>query len=278
MQVTAQLEKCSRFAELHQQHSAWLIPNPWDVGSARVLQGLGFRALATTSSGFAYSLGRADGAVTLEEKLAHCRELAAATDIPLNADFENGFSDENATLRDNVLRLIETGIAGLSIEDFSRDKLTIYSKDEAADRLAVVMEAIQQSGIPVLLTARAENLIRGVDDPDDTLERLQAYSATGAHVLYSPGLTTLEQIQRFIAATDKPMNVLAPFVVGASVPQLADLGVTRVSTGGALNWAAVNPLITAGKEMLEQGSFNWLTGMAKGTQVQALLKKKPDAP
>ncbi|HAR91046.1 MAG TPA: 2-methylisocitrate lyase [Gammaproteobacteria bacterium] len=276
--MTAQLEKCSRFAELHQQHSAWLIPNPWDVGSARVLQGLGFGALATTSSGFAYTLGRADGAVTLEEKLAHCRELAAATDIPLNADFENGFSDENATLRDNVLRLIETGIAGLSIEDFSRDKLTIYSKDEAADRLAVVMEAIQQSGIPVLLTARAENLIRGVDDPDDTLERLQAYSATGAHVLYSPGLTTLEQIQRFIAATDKPMNVLAPFVVGASVPQLADLGVTRVSTGGALNWAAVNPLITAGKEMLEQGSFNWLTVMAKGTQVQALLKKKPDAP
>ena len=276
--MTAQLEKCSRFAELHQQHSAWLIPNPWDVGSARVLQGLGFGALATTSSGFAYTLGRADGAVSLEEKLAHCRELAAATDIPLNADFENGFSDENATLRDNVLRLIETGIAGLSIEDFSRDKLTIYSKDEAADRLAVVMEAIQQSGIPVLLTARAENLIRGVDDPDDTLERLQAYSATGAHVLYSPGLTTLEQIQRFIAATDKPMNVLAPFVVGASVPQLADLGVTRVSTGGALNWAAVNPLITAGKEMLEQGSFNWLTVMAKGTQVQALLKKKPDAP
>lgn len=276
--MTAQLEKCSRFAELHQQHSAWLIPNPWDVGSARVLQGLGFGALATTSSGFAYTLGRADGAVTLEEKLAHCRELAAATDIPLNADFENGFSDENATLRDNVLRLIETGIAGLSIEDFSRDKLTIYSKDEAADRLAVVMEAIQQSGIPVLLTARAENLIRGVDDPDDTLERLQAYSATGAHVLYSPGLTTLEQIQRFIAATDKPMNVSAPFVVGASVPQLADLGVTRVSTGGALNWAAVNPLITAGKEMLEQGSFNWLTVMAKGTQVQALLKKKPDAP
>ena len=276
--MTAQLEKCSRFAELHQQHSAWLIPNPWDVGSARVLQGLGFGALATTSSGFAYTLGRADGAVTLEEKLAHCRELAAATDIPLNADFENGFSDENATLRDNVLRLIETGIAGLSIEDFSRDKLTIYSKDEAVDRLAVVMEAIQQSGIPVLLTARAENLIRGVDDPDDTLERLQAYSATGAHVLYSPGLTTLEQIQRFIAATDKPMNVLAPFVVGASVPQLADLGVTRVSTGGALNWAAVNPLITAGKEMLEQGSFNWLTVMAKGTQVQALLKKKPDAP
>lgn len=276
--MTAQLEKCSRFAELHQQHSAWLIPNPWDVGSARVLQGLGFGALATTSSGFAYTLGRADGAVTLEEKLAHCRELAAATDIPLNADFQNGFSDENATLRDNVLRLIETGIAGLSIEDFSRDKLTIYSKDEAADRLAVVMEAIQQSGIPVLLTARAENLIRGVDDPDDTLERLQAYSATGAHVLYSPGLTTLEQIQRFIAATDKPMNVLAPFVVGASVPQLADLGVTRVSTGGALNWAAVNPLITAGKEMLEQGSFNWLTVMAKGTQVQALLKKKPDAP
>ena len=276
--MTAQLEKCSRFAELHQQHSAWLIPNPWDVGSARLLQGLGFEALATTSSGFAYTLGRADGAVTLEEKLSHCSDLAAATDIPLNVDFENGFTDENAKLRDNVLRLIETGIAGLSIEDFSRDRLTIYSKHEAADRLAVVMDAIQQSGIPVLLTARAENLIRGLEDPDDTLERLQAYSATGAHVIYSPGLTTLEQIQPFIAATDKPMNVLAPFVVGATVPQLADLGVTRVSTGGALNWSAVNPLISAGKEMLEQGSFNWLTGMAKGTEVQALLKKKPDAP
>ena len=274
--MTAQLSKCSRFAELHLQASAWLIPNPWDVGSARILQGLGFQALATTSSGFAYSLGRPDGAVTLEEKLEHCSQLAAAVDIPLNADFENGFSDNPAELRENVLRLIETGVAGFSIEDYSRDKLELYSKAEAVQRLGVVLDAVQEAGLPVLVTARAENLIRGVDDLDETLERLQAYSETGAQVLYSPGLSTIEQIRGFIEATDKPMNVLAPFVRGANISELAEAGVTRVSTGGALTWAAVNPLITAGKEMLELGSFQWLGSMAKGTEVQALLRQRPD--
>lgn len=270
--MTAQLDKCAVFAELHREQDAWLIPNPWDIGSARVLQGLGYQALATTSSGFAYTLGRADGSVTLEEKLTHCRELSAAVSIPLNADFENGFSDDSKTLQDNIRRLLETGVAGLSIEDFSRDEKRIYDFSEAVDRISVAVDVIKESGIPVLLTARAENLIRGSDDLEDTVRRLQAYTSAGADVLYAPGLMELRQVREVAAEVSLPLNVLAPFVRNASVPALSEAGATRISTGGALTWASLNPLLTAGKEMLGQGSFNWLRQMAKGTEIQGLLK------
>lgn len=271
--MTDQASKCAVFADLHGLENTWLIPNPWDVGSARVLQGLGYQALATTSSGFAYTLGRVDGTVSLDEKLAHCRQLAASTDIPLNADFENGFADDLASMQDNIRRLIETGIAGLSIEDYSRDQHRVYEKNEALDRIHAAVDTIKETGIKVLLTARAENLIRGVDDRDDTLERLQTYAAAGADVLYAPGLVEMEHVEGFVSATDKPLNVLAPFVRGATMEQFNAAGVCRVSTGGALTWASLAPLLNAGKEMQEQGSFQWLRAMAKGTEIQQLIEK-----
>lgn len=266
-----QQSKIESFSALHKAESTWLIPNPWDVGSARILQGLGYKALATTSSGFAFTLGRADGSVSLDEKLEHCRELSAAVNIPLNADFENGFSDNIPEMADNIKRLIETGVAGLSIEDYSRDKHLVYEISEAVDRVHAAVNAVKDSGIPVLLTARAENLIRGVEDRDDTLERLQAYSEAGADVLYAPGLVQMEHVKSFVDETDKPLNVLAPFVRNASMAQFNEAGVCRISTGGALTWATLNPLLTAGKEMLNDGTFSWQQHMAKGTEIQSLL-------
>lgn len=272
--MTDQASKCAVFADLHQSDATWVIPNPWDLGSARILQGLGFPALATTSSGFAFTLGRADGQVSLEEKLSHCRQLSEATSIPLNADFENGFSDDVAQMCDNIKQLIETGVAGLSIEDFSRDEKFVYELNEAVDRVHAAVETIRESGVPVLLTARAENLIRGVDDRDETLQRLQAYSEAGADVLYAPGLVEMEHVKEFADATDKPLNVLAPFVRNATMEQFNVAGVCRISTGGALAWASVNPLLNAGKEMLDEGSFNWLQQMAKGSEIQSLIKRQ----
>ena len=266
-----QLAKCAVFADLHKEENAWLIPNPWDIGSARVLQGLGYQALATTSSGFAYTLGRPDGSVSLEEKLNHCRELSAAVSIPLNADFENGFSDDVKAMQSNIERLLETGIAGLSIEDFSRDEKRVYDFSEAVDRIAAAVDVIKGSGIPVLLTARAENLIRGSDDLEDTVRRLQAYAHAGADVLYAPGLMELRQVREVAAVVSPPLNVLAPFIRNASVSEMSEAGAARISTGGALTWASLNPLLTAGREMLVQGSFNWLGQMARGTEIQALL-------
>ena len=267
-----QASKCAVFADLHRASTTWLIPNPWDVGSARLLQGLGYQALATTSSGFAFTLGRADGEVSLQEKLQHCTELCAATSIPVSADFENGFADDIPGLRENIKRLLETGIAGFSIEDYSRDQKLVYPLDQSIERIEAAVQTIRDSGVPVLLTARAENLIRGADDQEETLERLQAYAAAGADVLYAPGLVEMEHVQWFVEETDKPLNVLAPFVRGATMDQFNAAGVCRISTGGALAWAAVNPLLLAGKEMLEQGSFEWLKGMAKGTEIQSLLR------
>lgn len=270
--MTDQAGKCAVFADLHRESECWLIPNPWDVGSARVLQGLGFPALATTSSGFAYTLGRADGQVSLAEKLQHCKDLASATSVPVTADFENGFADDIPSLCDNIRRLIDTGIAGFSIEDYSRDQHLVYPTAQAVERIEAAVQTIRESGVPVLLTARAENLIRGVDDLEDTLERLQSFSAVGADVLYAPGLVEMDYVEQFVNNTDRPLNVLAPFVRGASMVQFNKAGVCRVSTGGALTWASVNPLLLAGREMLEQGSFAWLNAMARGTEIQSLLK------
>jgi len=266
-----QIEKCEVFAELHRQQQAWIIPNPWDVGSARILQGLGFKALATTSSGFAYTLGRPDGSVSLEQKLAHCKQLSAATSIPLNADFENGYSDGVQVMQDNIKRVIDTGVAGVSIEDFSREKKSLYEFDAAVERVHAAADIIRQTGIPVLLTARSENLLHGRDDLDDTIRRLQAYSAAGADVLYAPGISQLEHLQQVTAAIDKPFNVLVSFLKSATVQQLSAAGATRISVGGALTWAALNPLLLAGKEMQQSGSFNWLEALANGKEVQQLL-------
>lgn len=265
------MEKCHTLAELHRAKTAWVIPNPWDVGSAKILQGLGFKAIATTSSGFAYTLGRADGEVSLEEKLSHCKMIAEATSIPLNADFENGFADDPDAIARNIGRLAQTGIAGCSIEDYSRDDHTLYDFDFAVERIEAAVAAIAELNTPIQLTARAENLLRGVDDLDDTIRRLQAFEAAGADVLYAPGVRTLEQLREITSALDKPFNVLASTLSGATLDQFTEAGATRVSIGGALNYAAVNPLITAAKEMLETGTFGWMDSLTRGQEIRNLI-------
>jgi len=268
--MPSQAEKCVRFVELHQRDGAFLIPNPWDVGSARLLESLGFEAIATTSAGLANAIGCADGEVTLEDKLEHCTRLARVTSIPINVDFENGFADDPKAVAKNLLRLAETGVAGCSVEDFSRDAHVLYDFNLAVERVQAAAEAVASLAIPLQLTARAENILRGVDDLDDTIARLQAFSAAGADVLYAPGLNSLAQIHHVVAEIDKPFNVLAVFFQDVSVSDLAAAGAKRVSLGSALNWASINPLLIASKEMLEKGTFNWMASMASRKEVEKL--------
>lgn len=270
--MATQLQKCEAFARLHQTDSAWIIPNPWDVGSAKLLQGLGFKALATTSSGFAYTLGRADGEVSLEEKLQHCSLLAANTDIPITADFENGYAERALELVENIERLAETGIAGFSVEDFSREHHRLYEFPEAVERVQAAVETVAKLGIPLVLTARAENLLHGVDDLDDTIRRLQAFEAAGADVLYAPGLKSIDQLRTITDSVEKPFNVLASFLAGTNVTELSNAGATRISLGGALNFAAIEPVQRAGMEMMRNGTFDWLGGRADSASVKQFLK------
>jgi 2-methylisocitrate lyase-like PEP mutase family enzyme len=269
--MSIQSEKCAAFRQLHQRDGAFIIPNPWDVGSAKMLQGLGFEALATTSAAFALTLGCADGEVTLEQKIEHCRTIASATSVPLNADFENGFADDPKTAAANILRAVETGIAGCSIEDFSRESQTLYDFNLSVERVQAAAEALASLGMDFQLTARAENLLRGVNDLDDTIKRLQAYSKAGANVLYAPGINSLDQLRQVTNEIDKPLNVLVPFFQSVSVEEFAAAGATRISLGSALNSACLSPLIAAGREMLQNGSFEWTAGMASPKDVQELL-------
>jgi 2-methylisocitrate lyase-like PEP mutase family enzyme len=266
-----QLEKCEEFSFLHQQDRAFVIPNPWDIGSARLLQGLGYKALATTSSGLAYILGRTDGNVTLEETLTHCTELAKSTNIPISADFENGFSDDPETVSKNVYALFDTGIAGCSIEDFNPDKETIYDFNLAVERVQAAVEIVATLAMPFQLTARAENLIRGVNDIEDTIKRLKAFESVGANVLYAPGVNSLMQLREFTTELQAPFNVLAPFIKGASVTEFSDAGAARISIGGALNMVSVNPILKAGNEMLLEGTFDWVNESAPRNTVNKLL-------
>ncbi|MGR9091277.1 MAG: isocitrate lyase/PEP mutase family protein [Gammaproteobacteria bacterium] len=269
--MSSQAEKCARFAALHSSAETFLIPNPWDIGSAKLLQGLGFAALATTSAGFAYTLGRADGDVTLEEKLTHCAAIAGATSIPVSADFENGFADDPEDVAGNVIALAATGVAGCSIEDYARDTHTLYPFDFAVERVHAAAEAVASLAVDFQLTARAENLLRGVNDLDDTIARLRAFEDAGANVLYAPGLHTLEQLCEVTGAISRPFNVLAPPFRGATVSDFANAGAKRISVGSALTWAAVNPLLQGAGEMLEHGTFDWLGDMASSKTVNGLL-------
>lgn len=272
--MKSQKLKCEEFASLHRQDSAFIIPNPWDLGSAKLLQGFGFKALATTSSGLAYTFGRMDGEVTLEEKLNHCFQLAANTRVPINADFENGFADDPETIVKHVFKLAETGIAGCSIEDFSRESHSIYDFNLSVERIQAVVEAVATLNIPFQLTARAENFLHEIIDLEDTIKRLKAYEAVGADVLYAPGIFSLDQLKQIATEITAPINVLAPLVPGANLDELADAGAKRISIGGALNSAAVNPVLKAAKEMLNKGSFNWTSGMADSEEVKQILARE----
>jgi 2-methylisocitrate lyase-like PEP mutase family enzyme len=270
--VLTQAEKAKRFRALHAREGAFVIPNPWDAGSARLLAALGFEALATTSSGFAASLGRLDGKVTLREAIEHCRTLCAATDLPVSADLEKCFADDPATAAKTILLVAEAGVAGGSIEDYSGDaSKPIYDFELAVERVHAAAEAAKSLDFPFTLTARAENLLRGRRDPDDTIRRLQAFEAAGADVLYAPALTTLAEVRAVTSAVGKPVNVLAPPLKGVTVAQLAEAGAKRISIGGALARAVIATLLRAGREMRDQGSFDWTSDMASGADLKKLL-------
>ena len=272
--MATQLEKAERFKALHERSGAFVIPNPWDAGSARLLAALGFEALATTSSGLAYALGRLDGEVTLEEKITHCRMLCSATDLPVSADLEKCFADDPATASETIRKVAEAGVVGGSIEDYSGDAAKpIYDFELAVERVQAAAEVAKSLDFPFTLTARAENLIRGRKDLDDTIRRLQAFEKAGADVLYAPALTTLDDVRTVTSAVTKPVNVLAPPLNGATVAQLADVGAKRISIGGALARAAIAIVLRAGTEMRDEGTFGWTSDMAPGPDIDALMSK-----
>lgn len=244
----------ARFRALHEE-GIFVMPNPWDIGSARYLASLGFPALATTSSGHAAALGRRDQAVTRDELLAHAESLAAAVDIPVSVDSERCFADAPAGVAVTVRLIAETGAAGCSIEDWDPHRARIDSIDVATERVVAAAEAAHTSGL--VLTARAENHLYGEGDLDDTIARLRAYREAGADVLYAPGLVDLDEIARVVSATEAPVNVLA-FAEGPSVDELASVGVRRVSTGGFLSRAVFGALHRAGRELLDQGTSTYI--------------------
>jgi 2-methylisocitrate lyase-like PEP mutase family enzyme len=254
--MDGQAERAERFRALHERAGEpLLLPNPWDVGSARLLESLGFEALATTSSGFAASLGRLDGGVTREEALAHGAQLAAAVGVPVSADLENGFVRDPADVAETVRLAGEAGLAGCSIEDCSGDRDDpIYPFELAVERIAAAVEAAHAGGpARLVLTARAENHVRGRPDLADTIARLQAFEQAGADVLFAPGLKSLDEIREVVGAVSRPVNVL---VLGGSptVAELADAGVRRISVGGGFAFAAYGALADAARELREQGT------------------------
>jgi 2-methylisocitrate lyase-like PEP mutase family enzyme len=246
-----QEQKGADFRALH-EGEPFVIPNPWDAGSAKVLAGLGFRALASTSSGFAFTLGRADGNVSLEELVDHISALDEATALPLSVDLENGYgpAPEDAALA--ITRAAEAGAVGGSIEDYDPSG-RIYDRDHAVERVVAAAEAAGRLDFPFTLTARAENHVRGNPDLEDTIGRLQAFDRAGADVLYAPGLGSGEEIAAVCRAVAKPVNVLAG--PRLSLSEIVDAGAQRVSVGGGFAWAAVNGLVAAAEELRDSGSF-----------------------
>jgi 2-methylisocitrate lyase-like PEP mutase family enzyme len=255
-------DKRKTFRVLHQA-GCFVIPNPWNAGSARYLQGLGFPALATTSSGYAHSLGYPDGGLSRDQVLAHFRELAAATDVPLNADFEDGLADDLDGLADSVARCVATGVAGLSIEDSPNDgKTPLYDLDVAVARVKAARAAIDRAGGEVVFTARAENFVRGVPDLDDAIRRLKAYAAAGADCLYAPGIKTREQIEAVVkAVAPKPVNFLNSGALGLTVNDIAAMGVRRISVGGSLARVAMHAFIRTATEIAKDGKFDGFAGL-----------------
>jgi len=240
--MTAQAERATRFRALH-EGPAFVIPNPWDAGSARVLEAAGFEALATTSSGYAFSLGRADGTVPLDEMIAHVAALVDATDLPISADLENGYGAEPEVAAATVTAIANAGAVGGSIEDWDRDQRILYDAAHAADRVRAASEAAHSLPFPFLLCARAENHIHDRDDLDDTIARLQAYEAAGADVLYAPGVREPGDLRRLCGAVGRPVNVLA--LPGMSLETIVDAGAQRISVGGGLAWVAAEALMRA---------------------------------
>ncbi|TMI98562.1 MAG: isocitrate lyase/phosphoenolpyruvate mutase family protein [Alphaproteobacteria bacterium] len=267
-------DKRRTFRKLHVS-GCWMIPNPWDVGSARYLQGLGFQALATTSSGFAWSVAHADNAVPRDMVLAHIAEIVGATDVPVNADFEGGYADEPAGVAESVRLCCETGVAGLSIEDSTGNKdQPLYDIPFAVERMKAARAAIDKAGADVMLTGRAEGFIAGVPDLAQMIARLKAYAAAGADVLYAPGIRTREQIEAVCqAVAPKPVNFLNGAAFGHSVNDLAAMGVRRISVGGALARSAWGGFTRMAKEIAGEGTFTGFKDAASGAELNAFFTK-----
>ncbi len=261
-------EKRRTFREMHRS-GCFVIPNPWSVGTARYLQGLGFKALATTSAGHAHSEGYADGAQSMDDVLAHYRELAAATDVPLNADFENGFADDPDGVAANVTRCIATGVSGLSIEDSPQhSQFPLYEFDVALARVKAARAAIDKAGGDVVFTARTEGFIRGRPDLEETIRRLRAFADAGADCLYSPGIKTREQIEATVkAVAPKPVNFLNSGPFGFTVDDLAAMGVRRISVGGTLARVAMDAFIKSARAIANEGKFDSFAGVVSNPEL-----------
>jgi 2-methylisocitrate lyase-like PEP mutase family enzyme len=266
-------EKRATFHKLHAE-GCFVIPNPWDVGSARYLQGLGFKALATTSAGFAFTQGLPDGGVSRATMLAHFREIAAATDVPMNADFEGGYADAPEGVAESVKLCIETGVAGLSIEDSTSDPaIPLYDFELALARVRAARAAIDAAGGDVVFTARSEGFIRGRPDLDETIRRLKAFAAAGADCLYAPGIKSREQIETLVkAVAPMPVNLLMSSASGLTVEDIEAMGVRRISVGGTLARIAMHAFIKAAREIAETGKFDSFAGTISNAELNAFFE------
>lgn len=265
-------DKRRTFRALHER-GCFVIPNPWNAGTARYLQGLGFKALATTSSGYAHSQGYSDGDVTLDMVLAHCREIAQVADVPVNADFEAGYANDPAGVAENVRRCVETGIAGLSIEDFTgNDADPLYDFDTAVARVKAARKAIDAAGGGVVFTARTEGFIKARPDMAETVRRLKAFADAGADCLYAPGIKTREQIETVVkAVAPLPVNLLMAASTGLTVQDVADIGVRRISVGGTLARVAMHAFIKSAREIAEQSTFDSFAGVMSNAELNSFF-------
>jgi 2-methylisocitrate lyase-like PEP mutase family enzyme len=270
-----QAHKAAAFRALHERPGAFIIPNPWDAGTAKILASLGFEALATTSLGLANALGRIDGtgAVTREDVLQNCRVIAAATDLPVNADLENCYADAPREAAEMIRLAAEAGVVGGSIEDSTGDAASpIYDFTLAVERVAAAAEIAHSLRVPLMLTARAENFLHGRPDLDDTIKRLQAFAAAGADVVFAPGLRDLATIRTVAAAVAKPLNVVMSAAdPSLTVAQLAEAGVKRISVGGALSRLALAAFMKGAREMREHGSFTWVRDTLQSSQTNTIF-------
>ncbi|NYT62959.1 isocitrate lyase/phosphoenolpyruvate mutase family protein [Alcaligenaceae bacterium] len=270
--MATQAEKGQAFRALHEGESAFIIPNPWDVGTAKLLAYLGFKALATTSAGYAFSIGQPDFGVGRERMLAHVAQIAAATDLPVSADLENCFGDDPETVAETIRMAAATGIVGGSVEDGStRPDDPIYDFGLSVERVRAAVEAARALPFTFTLTARAENYLNGRHDLADTIKRLQAYQEAGADVLYAPGLTSKADIAAVVSSLDRPVNVLTSGGMKLNLAELGGLGVKRVSVGSSLNRAALGLFLRAAKEMQEHGTFGFVDDGAPYKQISDIF-------
>lgn len=271
--TTTQAEKGRVFRALHARDAAFIIPNPWDVGTARLLAHLGFEALATTSMGYAFSVGRRDNTIDREEAMVHASAIASATDLPVSADLENGFADEPELVAETIRLAAAVGLVGGSIEDATtRPEYPIYERGHAVERVRAAVAAARALPFPFTLTARAENYLHGRPDLRDTIERLQAYQEAGADVLYAPGLASKEDIATLVRAVDRPVNVVMGLQgVRLSADALSAIGVKRISVGSALCRTALGAFLRAAREMREHGTFDFARDAVSPKEITALF-------